>query len=198
MEAHNWKERRPRRAIAACIALGLALAAVLVVLHSTLPGPQGLAGDIGFRAIPGHDPPPGGGWLPEPSRDGGIPAASLATLTPTNDKDKLCEWKYELVDAKDANGDGHPDYVHVRGLCIYEKDANADGNPEISLKMARDFEAWDNDSNGVFNVLTGKQGLMAFADPNSNGKHEVEAKELWNLEMMDEIEAQDPEPFRVA
>src|SRR3989442_1393954 len=293
MEAHNWKERRPRRAIAACIALGLALAAVLVVLHPTLRGPQGLAGNSDYRAILGYEPAPGvglrglerdaqstdagtrsataatvkpadpaahtvsveakpmaggepaptgasdgtakdtsggiqsdadtgtyagakaandlkpslpadkgdpvaavSGWFTEPSKDRGIPAASLATLTPPNDKDKLCEWKYELVDAKDANGDGHPEYVHVRGLCIYEKDANADGNPEISLKMARDFEAWDNDSNGVFNVLVGKQGLMAFADPNSNGKHEVEAKALWNLEMKDEIEDQKPELVR--
>src|SRR2546425_12402078 len=292
MEADNWKEPRPRRAIAACIALGLALAAVLVVLSPSLRGPQGLAGNSDYRAILGFEPAPGvglrglekdahsadagtrgataatvkpadpashtvsvagspmaggtpaptgasdgtakdtsggiqsdantstyaaakaandlkpslpadkgdpvatvTGWFTEPAKDRGIPAASLTTLKPADDK--LCEWKYEIVDAKDANHDGHPEYVHVRGLCIYEKDANGDGRPELSLKMARDFEAWDNDSNGVFNVLIGKQGLMAFADPNSNGKHEVEAKALWTLEMKDEIEDQKPEIVRI-
>ncbi|TLZ65142.1 MAG: hypothetical protein E6K13_00220, partial [Methanobacteriota archaeon] len=121
------------------------------------------------------------GWFSEPGKDSGITPATTATIKPFDDGD-LCKWTYEIVDAKDANGDGHPEYVHVRGMCVYEKDDHpADGNPEVSVKMARDFEAWDNDSNGQFNVLIGKQGLLAFVDPNSNGKHEVEAKALWKL-----------------
>src|SRR2546425_10837455 len=86
MEAHNWKERRPRRAIAACIALGLALAAVLVVLHPTLRGPQGLAGNSDYRAILGSEPAPGVGLRalerdPQ-STDAGTRSATAATGKP--------------------------------------------------------------------------------------------------------------------
>src|SRR2546428_5463495 len=295
MEAHNVNGPRPARAIAACVALGLALAAVMVVLYPALRANQGLAGDRDYEAILGSAPSPGAGarilqtdaramdsgtrsatanavqpgdpaaypveaeakpletpaptatgtsdaavqdtssslqsdadlstfdgaraatdlkpslpedkgdpvatvsgWFSEPAKDRGISPLTTATITPSDDG-KLCEWTYELIDAKDANRDGHPEYVHVRGMCVYEKDDHpADGNPEISVKMARDFEAWDNDSNGQFNVLIGKQGLVAFADPNSNGLHEVEAKALWKLEMKDEIEDKKPEIVRFA
>src|SRR5207247_155073 len=41
-----------------------------------------------------------------------------------------------------------------------------------------------------------KQGLHAWEEPNSYGKHEIEAKALWKLEMKDEIEDQKPELVR--
>src|SRR3989442_7005903 len=269
MKAYNLKTPSPARAIAACVALGLALTAVMVVLDPGLRNAFGPAGSREYGAILGSEPAPGAGlrvletdarsmdtgtrgataaavqpedpaahsvsveakpiaggsptpsgtsdaavsdtssdlqastdlqtfagvkasndlkpalpedkgdpvatvsgWFSEPGKDSGVPPARMATLTPSDDG-KLCEWKYEVLGARDANGDGHPEYVHVRGMCVYEKDDHpADGNPEISLKMAREFEAWDYDSNGVFNVLIGKQGLVAYVDPNSNGKHE--------------------------
>src|SRR3989442_10780508 len=88
MEAHNWKEPRPRRAIAACVALGLALAAVLVVLHPTLRGPQGLAGNSDYRAILGSEPAPGVGLRglekDAHSADAGTRGATAATVKPAD------------------------------------------------------------------------------------------------------------------
>src|SRR2546428_8341018 len=61
MEAHNVNGPRPARAIAACVALGLALAAVMVVLYPALRANQGLAGDRDYEAILGSAPSPGAG-----------------------------------------------------------------------------------------------------------------------------------------
>ena len=58
MKAHNMNGPRPARAIAACIALGLALAAVMVVLYPALRN-QGLAGNRDYEAILGSAPAPG-------------------------------------------------------------------------------------------------------------------------------------------
>src|SRR6267378_553827 len=74
MEAHNWNEPRPRRAIAACVALGLALAAVLVVLHPNLRGVQSLAENSDYRAILGS----------EPAADVGTRGATAATAKPAD------------------------------------------------------------------------------------------------------------------
>ena len=60
MKAHNMNGPRPARAIAACIALGLALAAVMVVLYPALRN-QGLAGNRDYEAILGSAPAPGAG-----------------------------------------------------------------------------------------------------------------------------------------
>jgi len=88
MEAHNWKEPRPRRAIAACVALGLALAAVLVVLHPTLRGVQGLAGNSDYRAILGSEPAPGVGLRglekDAQTADSGTRGATAATVKPAD------------------------------------------------------------------------------------------------------------------
>ena len=236
MKAYNPKTPRPARAIAACVALGLALTAVMVVLHPGLRNAFGPAGNSEYGAILGSEPAPGAGlrvletdarsmdtgtrgataaavqpedpaahsvsveakpiaggsptpsgtsdaavsdtssdlqastdlqtfagvkasndlkpalpddkgdpvatvsgWFSEPGKDSGIQPATIGTFTPADDRDLPCEWHYELVDARDADHDGHPEYVHVRGLCIYEKDDSpADGNPEFSLHMARD------------------------------------------------------------
>src|SRR2546427_10120995 len=61
MRADNVKGPRPARAIAGCIALGLALAAVMVVLYPALRGAQGLAGNSDYRAIFSYVPAPGSG-----------------------------------------------------------------------------------------------------------------------------------------
>src|SRR2546425_3529252 len=41
------------------------------------------------------------GWFSEPGKDSGVPPARMATLTPSDDG-KLCEWKYEVLGARDA------------------------------------------------------------------------------------------------
>src|SRR6267143_1235045 len=88
MEAHNWNEPRPRRAIAACVALGLALAAVLVVLHPNLRGVQSLAENSDYRAILGSEPAPGVGLRglekDAHSADVGTRGATAATAKPAD------------------------------------------------------------------------------------------------------------------
>src|SRR5438093_11077345 len=61
MEAYNPRTPKPARAIAACIALGLALAAVMVVLHPGLRSAFGPAGNSEYGAILGSEPAPGAG-----------------------------------------------------------------------------------------------------------------------------------------
>src|SRR3990170_3804843 len=86
MEAYNLKQPRPARAIAACIALGLALAAVLVVLQPNLRGPQGLAGNSDYRAILGSEPAPGAGLRvlekDAHAADAGTRSATASTAQP--------------------------------------------------------------------------------------------------------------------
>src|SRR6266568_5656477 len=106
--------------------------------------------------------------------------------------DDGCSWTREIT-ATDANHDGHPEYVHVRmlGTCILDEDH--DGAAEAGLTIARDFQVWDNDSNGKFNALEGRQGVEAFADPNENGVHEYTARALWTVSIKDANEDQKPE-----
>ncbi|TLZ64679.1 MAG: hypothetical protein E6K16_03915, partial [Methanobacteriota archaeon] len=86
MEAHNQKVRRPDRAIAACLAVGLALAAVMVVLHPGLRNPLGLAGNSDYRAILGSEPAPGAGLRvlekDAHASDAGTRSATAATVKP--------------------------------------------------------------------------------------------------------------------
>src|SRR3989441_12500194 len=68
------------------------------------------------------------------------------------DNESGCTWRNEYT-ATDANHDGHPEYVHGRmlGTCVVDADHN--GVPEAGLTIARDFQVWDNDSDGTFNAL---------------------------------------------
>src|SRR5947199_5991133 len=69
------------------------------------------------------------------------------------------------------------------GTCVV--DANKNGIPEAGMTIARDFQVWDNDSDGTFNALEGRQGIEAFADPNENGIREYTAQCLWLLSVKD-------------
>src|SRR3989442_13668650 len=86
MEAHNQKVRRPDRAIAACRAVGLALAAVMVVLQPGLRDSLGLAGNSDYRAILGSEPAPGAGLRglekDAHATDAGTRSATAATVKP--------------------------------------------------------------------------------------------------------------------
>ncbi|HYU06038.1 MAG TPA: hypothetical protein VEM77_02525, partial [Thermoplasmata archaeon] len=106
--------------------------------------------------------------------------------------DDGCSWTREIT-ATDANHDGNQEYVHVRmlGTCVLDEDH--DGAAEAGLTIARDFQVWDNDSNGKFNALEGRQGVEAFVDPNENGVYEYTARALWTVSIKDANEDQKPE-----
>ena len=114
---------------------------------------------------------------------------------PSND-DGNCTWKNEYT-ATDANHDGHPEYVHGRmlGTCLI--DANQNGIPEAGMTIARDFQLWDNDSDGTFNALVGRQGVEVFADPNEDHVHEYTAQGLWTLNIQDANGDKRPESVMV-
>ncbi|HLB67394.1 MAG TPA: hypothetical protein VJN63_02775, partial [Thermoplasmata archaeon] len=137
------------------------------------------------------------GWFSEPRDREAYGSASLGDLQPSEDDEDPCDWSYE-IEASDGDKDGNPEWVHVRGLCVIETDENSDGQPEARVAIARDFQAWDNDSNGQFNVLIGKQGLKAFVDDDSDGLHEIEAQAIWDLSVYDEVEDKRPESLRLA
>lgn len=103
-----------------------------------------------------------------------------------------CTWTQEVT-ATDANHDGHPEYVHVRQLGTCTVDANNDGKPEAGWTIARDFQVWDNDSNGKFNALEGRQGIEAFAEPNEDGVHAYTARAVWTVSLKDANEDKKPE-----
>jgi len=95
-------------------------------------------------------------------------APDVAHFVMPSGDDANCTWKQEFT-ATDANHDGHPEYVRGRMLGTCVVDANKNGIPEAGMTIARDFEVWDNDSDGKFNALEGRQGIEAFADPNEDG-----------------------------
>jgi hypothetical protein len=111
-------------------------------------------------------------------------APDVAHFVTPSDDGANCTWKQEFT-AKDANHDGHPEYVRGRMLGTCVVDANKDGVPEAGMTIARDFEVWDNDSDGRFNALEGRQGVEAFADPNEDGLREYTAQGLWILSVKD-------------
>src|SRR2546430_2298486 len=84
-------------------------------------------------------------------------APDLMHFIAPQDNESGCTWRNEYT-ATDANHDGHPEYVHGRmlGTCVVDADHN--GVPEAGLTIARDFQVWDNDSDGTFNALEGRQG----------------------------------------
>src|SRR5436309_3410501 len=242
MEAHNVSGPRPARAIAACVALGLALAAVMLVLYPALRANQGLAGDRDYEAILGSAPSPGAGarilqtdaramdsgtrsatanavqpgdpaaypveaeakpletpaptatgtsdaavqdtssslqsdadlstfdgaraatdlkpslpedkgdpvatvsgWFSEPAKDRGISPLTTATITPSDDG-KLCEWTYELIDAKDANSDGVAEEVEGAVLFYHTYDIGDDGTREYQGVAIAHVKTVDADS----------------------------------------------------
>src|SRR6266480_2746254 len=116
-------------------------------------------------------------------------------VMPSNDGGN-CTWKNEYT-ATDANHDGHPEYVHGRmlGTCLI--DANKNGIPEAGTTIARDVQLWDNDSDGTFNALAGRQGIEAFADPNEDRVHEYTAQGLWTLNIQDANGDKRPESVMV-
>ena len=92
--------------------------------------------------------------------------------------DSACTWTKEVT-AVDANHDGHPEYVHVKmlGTCSFD-------NGTVTATVARDIQAWDNDSSGVFNALEARQGIEISADP-ANGTYEYAAQAVWTLSVKD-------------
>src|SRR5207245_784797 len=119
-------------------------------------------------------------------------AADLMRFIAPQDNESGCTWRNEYT-ATDANHDGHPEYVHARmlGTCIV--DANHNGVPEAGVTIARDFQVWDNDSDGTFNALEGRQGVEAYTDPNENGVRESTAQGLWTLSVKEANGDQKPE-----
>src|SRR5712692_11099376 len=123
-------------------------------------------------------------------------APDLMHFIAPQDNESGCTWRNEYT-ATDANHDGHPEYVHARmlGTCIV--DANHNGVPEAGVTIARDFQLWDNDSDGKFNALVGRQGIDAFADPNEDHVHEYTAQALWTLSVKDANGDKKPESVMV-
>src|SRR5439155_1531604 len=142
------------------------------LLRLETPAPRPLPG-AGDRARSGRGEcgrPPDGGRRPHARRNVSAPpglhaleswrdfqhqvrgAPDLMHLVAPQDNESGCTWKNEFT-ATDANHDGHPEYVHGRmlGTCIV--DANHNGVPEAGVTIARDFQVWDNDSDGTFNAL---------------------------------------------
>src|SRR5436853_977990 len=107
-----------------------------------------------------------------------------------------CTWTKEFT-STDANHDGHPEYAHVRmlGTCLFDPDH--DGKPEARLTVARDFQVWDNASDGTLKALEARQGIEAFADPNEDGKYEYTAKAVWTLSVKDANGDSKPESVMV-
>src|SRR2546425_2261783 len=111
-------------------------------------------------------------------------APDLMRFIAPQDNESGCSWRNEFT-ATDASHDGNPEYVHGRMLGTCVVDADHDGVPEGGLTIARDFQVWDNDSDGKFNALEGRQGVEAYADPNENGIHEYMAQGVWTLSLKD-------------
>ena len=106
-----------------------------------------------------------------------------------------CSWTQEVT-ATDANHDGHPEYVHVKqlGTCTVKDDANVTIG---TITVARDVQAWDNDSSGVFNALEARQGLEAAAAPTPDSVYRYHAQALWTLSVQDADEDKVPEYLTV-
>ncbi len=113
-------------------------------------------------------------------------------LDPTVNE-SACAWTKEIT-SKDANGDGHPEYVEIKMLGTCTK---TDGGTVVAeATVARDVQAWDNDSNGVFNALEARQGLEDYAGP-LNGTHQYHARATWTLSVKDAEEDKQPEVVSV-
>src|SRR5256712_181093 len=98
----------------------------------------------------------GFGVLPKDA-DHVLGAPDLMHFIAPRDNESGCTWKNAST-ATDANHDGNPEYVHGRMLGTCVLDANHNGVPEAGFTIARDFQVWDNDSDGIFNALVGGNG----------------------------------------
>src|SRR6266568_4561356 len=176
--------KRPPRALFLALAIALGVVAVSAAVLPSLSG--GLMRDGTYLRLLGYRPSNSGATLTA------LGAPDVQHFVALQTSDDGCSWTREIT-ATDANHDGHPEYVHVRmlGTCILDEDH--DGAAEAGLTIARDFQVWDNDSNGKFNALEGRQGVEAFADPNENGVHEYTARALWTVSIKDANEDQKPE-----
>ncbi len=103
--------------------------------------------------------------------------------------ESACTWTKEIT-SKDADHDGHPEYVEIKmlGTCTETRE----GTVIATATVARDVQAWDNDSSGIFNALEARQGLEASAGP-LNGTYQYHAQATWTLTVKDADEDQQPE-----
>lgn len=115
-----------------------------------------------------------------------------AFLNPTVNE-SACTWTKEVTSI-DANHDGRPEFVEVKmlGSCTVTRE----GVVVAGATVARDIQAWDNDSSGTFNALEVRQGLEAYAGP-LNGTYEYRAKAVWTLSVKDSDEDGKPETVTV-
>ncbi len=113
-------------------------------------------------------------------------------LDPTINE-SACIWTKEVT-STDANHDGHPEFIEVKmlGTCSETRD----GTVVAQATVARDVQAWDNDSSGTFNALEVRQGLEAAAGP-LNGTFEYRAEAVWTLSVKDADEDGQPESVHV-
>jgi hypothetical protein len=122
-------------------------------------------------------------------------APDLAHFVVPDLSDVNCTFTKEIT-STDANHDGHPEYVHIRelGTCVVEKDDS--GRALAGAEVARDIQAWDNDSSGIFNALEGRQGVEAYAVP-INATYVYTASAVWTLSLKDPDEDKTIESLRV-
>ncbi len=120
-------------------------------------------------------------------------APDLAHFVDPTVNETNCTWTQEIT-SKDANHDGHPEFVEIKalGTCAVTQD----GVVVARATVARDIQAWDNDSSGTFNALEARQGLDAVAGP-LNGTYEYHAQAAWTLSVKDADEDGQPETVHV-
>ncbi len=108
-------------------------------------------------------------------------APDVAHFIDPSVNDSGCAWTQEVT-SKDANHDGHPEYVEIKmlGTCAVTRDDVV----VAKATVARHVEIWDNDSSGVFNTLEARQGLEAWAGP-LNGTFRYHAQAAWTLSARD-------------
>ncbi len=113
-------------------------------------------------------------------------------LDPTVNE-SACTWTKEVT-SRDANHDGHPEFVEVKmlGTCT----VTHNGTVTAGATVARDIQAWDNDSSGTFNALEVRQGIEAYAGL-LNGSYQYHADATWTLSVQDSDEDGKPETVRV-
>src|SRR3989441_3737273 len=91
-------------------------------------------------------------------------APDLMRFIAPQDNESGCSWRNEFT-ATDANHDGNPEYVHGRMLGTCVVDADHDGVPEAGLTIARDFQVWDNESDGEFTAPASRPGAAGEPGP---------------------------------
>lgn len=120
-------------------------------------------------------------------------APALGKFLDPTVNESACTWTKEVT-STDANHDGHPEFVEIKmlGTCTVKEN----GTVVATATVARDIQAWDNDSSGKFNALEIRQGLEASAGPR-NGTWEYRAQAAWTLSVKDSDEDGVPESVHV-